>query len=538
MDYSHTYVVKTKDREGRGDSTTKEALFQCGDNCHSGEIELRLQHAFGDATVKDIPALVPIVQRQQNDLSYLCDASDLPPSSSFRSPMTAMKKARDFIVGEVTSGSITSQLRKLRWIDDVDSQSYFELIGDVSSLFVDVLFIASRVYSKGLVFVMIYFEGVIYFILEDATSSENPLLDIQFPDVSSSGRGSTLAIYDGKGQNAPWMKLSVWQSNLVERKAKRIALVEPPTKDLSSDCYVQSYCILKSEGEADKRDVMFRFGSWCYSGSVELPPKISLEDIPYVIPALRVQQSDLEFVSDVTSLPSSNAFASAMEYAAKIQPSMECLAMESEGYLRNLITSVSNEESSHEGGLHWLEEDSGDSFFEFACSNHGASLADVELFAMKSYSPGGVVSVFMFYGSNWYLTLSEGDNDDMPLLDSKFPGLSTKGQGYMIQCTPAGINGWPGLRRVSIWRGSDSDAALEGSLKSEEWGNMLSNFDERTTVNRSAVVETESSETKQHQLPVVGDENSAGDDAGDIYAQLDKLDRRLDRELSGLSKLL
>ena len=38
------------------------------------------------------------------------------------------------------------------------------------------------------------------------------------------------------------------------------------TKGLSNDCYVQSYCILKYDGESNRRDVVSRFGSWCYAG--------------------------------------------------------------------------------------------------------------------------------------------------------------------------------------------------------------------------------------------------------------------------------
>ena len=38
-------------------------------------------------------------------------------------------------------------------------------------------------------------------------------------------------------------------------------------------------------------DVLFRFGSWCYAGRVQLTPTLTLSDIPFVIPALRMQQS-------------------------------------------------------------------------------------------------------------------------------------------------------------------------------------------------------------------------------------------------------
>lgn len=43
-----------------------------------------------------------------------------------------------------------------------------------------------------------------------------------------------------------------------------------------------------------------RFGSWCYSGTVQLTPTLALADIPHVIPALRMQQSKLDFMCDVS----------------------------------------------------------------------------------------------------------------------------------------------------------------------------------------------------------------------------------------------
>lgn len=45
-----------------------------------------------------------------------------------------------------------------------------------------------------------------------------------------------------------------------------------------------------------------RFGSWCYSGTVQLTPTLALVDIPHVIPALRMQQSKLDFMCDVTQV--------------------------------------------------------------------------------------------------------------------------------------------------------------------------------------------------------------------------------------------
>ena len=137
---------------------------------------------------------------------------------------------------------------------------------------------------------------------------DQPLLDVKFPDVSRHGEGVQLAsapcsggaafAFDGR-EPPPWYGgLSLWHALPSEVK-----VAPPPTRDLSTGSYVQMYLVLRPRAEnggfavtSAYREVMFRFGSWCYGGSVQLTPTIGLADIPHVIPALRMQQSRLEFV--------------------------------------------------------------------------------------------------------------------------------------------------------------------------------------------------------------------------------------------------
>lgn len=43
-------------------------------------------------------------------------------------------------------------------------------------------------------------------------------------------------------------------------------------------------------------------------------------------------------------------------------------------------------------------------------------------------------------------------SEEQPLLDSRFPDVSAKGRGYQLQTYPNGVDGWDGLRKVSIWQ--------------------------------------------------------------------------------------
>ena len=148
--YSQTYIVKTTGSCSESESVSREAFFQCGDHCYSGEISLNHQQAFG-SSLQDIPALVPVVQSQQDRLSYL---SSIPKSSSFHLPIKHLNKAVEFVVAEISSQRVSSQLEFLQtynpWVGDEDNV-YFELVGDTSTHFDDILFIASRVYTDGLV---------------------------------------------------------------------------------------------------------------------------------------------------------------------------------------------------------------------------------------------------------------------------------------------------------------------------------------------------------------------------------------------------
>lgn len=54
--------------------------------------------------------------------------------------------------------------------------------------------------------------------------------------------------------------------------------------------------------EICRRCCWTRFGSWCYSGTVQLTPTLALADIPHVIPALRMQQTKLDFMCDVAQV--------------------------------------------------------------------------------------------------------------------------------------------------------------------------------------------------------------------------------------------
>ena len=79
-----------------------------------------------------------------------------------------------------------------------------------------------------------------------------------------------------------------------------------------ADGYNQTYIVLKpsaAQEGSSRREAFFRFGNWTYTGEVDLRcTKLSLADIPFVLPALQKQQSMLKYLCEFKQLPESNQF--------------------------------------------------------------------------------------------------------------------------------------------------------------------------------------------------------------------------------------
>jgi hypothetical protein len=456
--YNQTCIVKTTTAiEYHGETASRQAFYRCGKHCYQGEVTLDLQHAF-DTTLDDIPVILHLLQQQQSGfLSFQCDSeNDLSEANGFYGPLHELEKAQNFLISEVSSDGLSADIEKL----DDKWQLYFELVGDTSCLFQDVLFACSRVHSKGLTFIHLYFEGVLYAAIQDHDLGEQPLLDVMFSAYFRGGNeGSTLAMYN----NTTWMKLSAWKR--AQRRDAKVCLQHFPkpeseqepnsnAQDLVSDGYVQSYYILKPDNQGKEREVMFRFGAWLYSGRVDLPSTNSLQEIPCVIREMRLAQHKLEFVGDTSSLPASNKFIKPMLYSTHITKCMEEEAASCEVYLRQIMTEAQVDADQED--KHWLELDENKCFFEFACGNDASSpasetLKSVELVCNKVYNANNVITISIYHAGTWYLVLEETGGEN-PLLDSKFPDLSSKRNGCQLKTYPRGQKSWTELRSLSVWQ--------------------------------------------------------------------------------------
>jgi hypothetical protein len=375
--YNQTYIIL--DANAPGVSVVREVMFRCGNWCYAGEVSFA---GLGEGiTLADISKTIPMLQRQQGRLRFYCTSSAIPDSSPFVHAARMLESAQDFMAAQLSSDALQSNLLKwsnvFPWIEE--GGVYFELTADVEKEMEGVTLVASKTYSRGLILISVFFEGSFYVVLQDG-EGDQALLDIRFPDVSSHGQG--LHLTDFREELAPWRKITLWQS-LGGNSPYRTRTKAPrsPTRSLASDRYIQTYVVMQpnrggSAANAIYRDVLFRFGSWCYAGTVQLTPMLALSDVPHVIPALRMQQSRLDFVFDVRAIPERTPYSKPLNYLSSIVPAMEEEIIASEEVLTSLLDKLDGMglASSVE---EWFDGQDGaqSSFFEFKVAPDEVSLA-------------------------------------------------------------------------------------------------------------------------------------------------------------------
>mmetsp|Transcript_18242 Transcript_18242/g.53310 ORF Transcript_18242/g.53310 Transcript_18242/m.53310 type:complete len:709 (-) Transcript_18242:517-2643(-) len=461
--YTQTYLVRKPPGEAGGgdekedDSCEHEVLFRCGNWCYTGHVVLSRR-----LSLREVPVAIPLLQRQQSRLHYYCNASAIPEQSYFSAPIKYSYEVAEFTAGALSTEAIALDLEDLAkdnpWIEGGNSmETFFQLRAENPECMDDIVLLASKTYARGLIFVTVWYEGVFYMSMSDG-EGDQPLLDVRFPDVSHHGEG--VELFSAHPGTPKWFRsLSLWHC-----MPRTVRLTPPPTRNLTTDSYMQMYMVLRPRPEnggfsvtSAYREVLFRFGSWCYGGSVQLTPGIQLADIPHVIPALRLQQSRLEYVYSADAVPSTSPYAKPMAFMMQRMAAMEqeiAGAEEVLGSLVDRLTAMGLGESISS----WLEGDASQSFFEFQMnptSDEMRALKSVELIANKCYFASGVVLITIFFEGTLYAVLADAGKEQ-PLLDSKFPDVSSKGRGYQIRAYAEGLDHWPSLRKVAVWQTTSS----------------------------------------------------------------------------------
>ena len=448
--YQQVYIVKRKTSTA---PEHNEVFFQCGQWCYDGFVTLDLGEE--SLTIQDLSSIPRKLHKQQTNLSFLCLTDNvMSQSMEFAPALRIIQDANSFIVDELGSPQILEAVQRnsnsLGDTSQFEDRHFFEFVARVSEDICEFECICCKTYIKQTMISIIFFEGIFYCSLRDA-SDDQPLLDISFPDVSREGNGVNLKIYNLKEQekSIKWEKLSLWQSVPIGCEVFGNSSINP-TVSLSSCTYGQSYCILKpNRTDQSIRDVLFKFGSWCYSGEAELIAQLTVDDVPHIIPALRKQQHKLVFLYHASEMSTDNLFTRALIHMSQINKLMEGEIIASEDALERL----------HAQSILDKEEDPKNLFYQFeTVSNDVLDKSNVECIATKNYHPNGLVVMNIYFQGTFYVCLNSGD-ENQPLLDSNFPSINNGGKGYNLKKYPSGIVGFPELRKLSLWRNLESEEA-------------------------------------------------------------------------------
>eukprot|EP01035_Chromulina_nebulosa_P034571 gene34571-46397_t len=270
--YTQTYLIMAKpssSADSKSEIEADEVFFRCGNWCYKGLIQ------FGSLKVgvEDLPVLIPTLQRQQGSLRYYCTSKNVPADSMYAKPLLFLEDASEFVAKQILNENIDRELRKMAsifpWIDDDSASTYFELaLGDLPAYMKHVGLIANKTYTRGLIIISIFFECTVYFLIQGG-DGDQPLLDVRFPDVSRHGQGVHLNSFNDPSKC--WRKLTLWHVLNAEGMQVKKEVPKIKTLNVSTKHYEQTYCILKSAWDSSSptlsvhHDVLFRFGSWCYS---------------------------------------------------------------------------------------------------------------------------------------------------------------------------------------------------------------------------------------------------------------------------------
>ncbi|RHY52613.1 hypothetical protein DYB38_003815 [Aphanomyces astaci] len=442
--YNQTYVIQSSSTH------LHEVLFRCGNWCYTGKVDL------GDSeiTLSDLPLVIPALQKQQGSLQFLCEWKQIPSTSPYAVPLETLYDAFDFIGAELGSKSIEKKLMKAvqenAWVDDeggaTDGKNFFELETGGFDCFDGIDLVASKTFVRGLVLLVIYYRRSFYVVLQEG-DGEQPLLDVRFPDLSQHLQGVHLRHYAENFMNMK--KLVLWQAMPVELAAKSPSKsFQMQVKDVAGAGYNQTFLIqrtqpLEGHPESKLREVLFRFGSWCYNGHVDLGPKLELSDIPVVIPMLRRQQSALTFMCEVTKMPATSLFTATMEYIASIVPAIQQELAATEEVLAHMARKGQQDIGR------WLDDNSAECFFELSIES-SPFLKHVEAIACKVYT-GALVLIVLYYDNAFFVHIEDGQ-DEQPLLDTRFPDVTCQKNGFQVKTYRKGVPGFADLRKVTLWK--------------------------------------------------------------------------------------
>lgn len=194
----------------------------------------------------------------------------------------------------------------------------------------------------------------------------------------------------------------------------------------TSSGYNQTYIIMTGETKESKNEdgheVFFRCGNWCYKGRVQFNGlRISVSDLPLLIPVLQRQQGSLRYYCNASSIPSTSGYSEPLTFLNDVSNFVgsEMLSENIDKELRKMATVFP-----------WIDEDDSKTYFELSLNTIPSFMNNVGLVATKTYTRGLII-LSIYFDSTVYFLIQSGEGDQA-LLDVRFPDVSSHGQGLHL----------------------------------------------------------------------------------------------------------
>ncbi len=167
-------------------------------------------------------------------------------------------------------------------------------------------------------------------------AGDQPLLDTRFPDITTRLKHIKLNEYGSENQfkhlnicltkssskNDSQEALDLKASDSAAEAIQRAESNRTKGKAgvVGAGAYNQIYVILQPPNPdivTNTREIMFRFGNWCYHGSADLGfSKIGLAQLPIVMPRLHQQQHRLQSTCEYAEMPKESKFRKFLHHFA------------------------------------------------------------------------------------------------------------------------------------------------------------------------------------------------------------------------------
>jgi len=188
----------------------RTVAFRFGNWVYGGEVSFPVENLH----LRDVPYVLPALQKQQGRLGYISEANSMPINHSLTPTLTQFMAAVAILKSEMEDCQeevgVLAASSENSWIDEESAASFFELSFRASSVqgkpadatspssgLRGVEVIAAKVYltgNGGMVLHVVWFRNSLYCVLADNTE-DLPLLDVAFPDVTARNRAVQVKEY-------------------------------------------------------------------------------------------------------------------------------------------------------------------------------------------------------------------------------------------------------------------------------------------------------------------------------------------------------